>query len=136
MPPKVARRGSRSKARKRALDILFESEARAEDPLEVAVQIFHVRGGRIRGERGWVADRFDDAAEEEGVARGRVERADRGAVGPGEEVDAPAADPAAGRPLLWGRHEEVADAEDGGVLRIREPVVLDLDLAALVGPRR
>ena len=29
------RKGSRSKARKRALDILFESEARAEDPLDV-----------------------------------------------------------------------------------------------------
>ncbi|MFT4299963.1 MAG: excinuclease ABC subunit UvrC [Aeromicrobium sp.] len=29
----------------------------AEDPLEVAVQIFSVRGGRIRGQRGWVADR-------------------------------------------------------------------------------
>jgi excinuclease ABC subunit C len=35
--------------------------ALAEDPLEVAVQIFHVRGGRVRGERGWVADRTDDA---------------------------------------------------------------------------
>ncbi|MFZ1410515.1 MAG: excinuclease ABC subunit UvrC [Micropruina sp.] len=35
--------------------------ALAEDPLEVAVRIFHVRGGRIRGERGWVADRTDDA---------------------------------------------------------------------------
>ena len=35
--------------------------AMAEDPLEVAVQIFHVRGGRVRGERGWVADRFDDS---------------------------------------------------------------------------
>ncbi|WP_426244379.1 excinuclease ABC subunit UvrC [Nocardioides sp. LHG3406-4] len=32
----------------------------AEDPLEVAVQIFYVRGGRIRGQRGWVADRADD----------------------------------------------------------------------------
>src|SRR5699024_8974831 len=31
--------------------------ALAEDPLEVAVQIFHVRAGRVRGERGWVADR-------------------------------------------------------------------------------
>jgi len=31
------------------------------DPLEVAVQIFTVRGGRIRGQRGWVADRADDA---------------------------------------------------------------------------
>ncbi len=33
----------------------------AEDPLEIAVQMFYVRGGRIRGERGWVADRVDDA---------------------------------------------------------------------------
>ncbi|KRC50088.1 MULTISPECIES: excinuclease ABC subunit UvrC [unclassified Nocardioides] len=32
----------------------------AEDPLEVAVQVFYVRGGRIRGQRGWVADRTDD----------------------------------------------------------------------------
>jgi excinuclease ABC subunit C len=34
--------------------------ALAEDPLEVAVQIFHVRGGRIRGQRGWVADRVEE----------------------------------------------------------------------------
>ncbi|WP_139983114.1 excinuclease ABC subunit UvrC [Nocardioides litoris] len=34
--------------------------ALAEDPLEVAVQIFYVRGGRIRGQRGWVADRVTD----------------------------------------------------------------------------
>jgi excinuclease ABC subunit C len=32
----------------------------AEDPLEVAVQIFYVRGGRIRGQRAWVADRTDE----------------------------------------------------------------------------
>ncbi|MFO6453309.1 MULTISPECIES: excinuclease ABC subunit UvrC [unclassified Aeromicrobium] len=32
-----------------------------DDPLEVAVQIFNVRGGRIRGQRGWVADKGDDA---------------------------------------------------------------------------
>ncbi len=32
----------------------------AEDPLEVAVQVFYVRGGRIRGQRGWVADRTDE----------------------------------------------------------------------------
>ena len=36
-----------------------------EDPLEVAVQIFHVRGGRIRGERGWVADRVDEGGTAE-----------------------------------------------------------------------
>lgn len=34
-PPDPRRRGSRSKARKRALDILFEAEARGEDALEV-----------------------------------------------------------------------------------------------------
>jgi excinuclease ABC subunit C len=34
--------------------------ALSEDPLEVAVQIFYVRGGRIRGQRGWVADRVED----------------------------------------------------------------------------
>ncbi len=34
--------------------------ALAEDPLEVAVQVFYVRGGRVRGQRGWVADRTDD----------------------------------------------------------------------------
>ncbi|MFT4110171.1 excinuclease ABC subunit UvrC [Propionicimonas sp.] len=35
--------------------------ALAEDPLEVSVQVFHVRDGRVRGERGWVAERSDDA---------------------------------------------------------------------------
>ncbi|VXB49498.1 excinuclease ABC subunit UvrC [Nocardioides sp. AX2bis] len=39
--------------------------ALAEDPLEVAVQIFYVRGGRIRGQRGWVADRTDDGGTSE-----------------------------------------------------------------------
>jgi len=41
----------------------------AEDPLEAAVQIFHVRGGRIRGQRGWVADKVDDAATGDLVER-------------------------------------------------------------------
>ncbi|WP_109508586.1 excinuclease ABC subunit UvrC [Nocardioides speluncae] len=39
--------------------------ALAEDPLEVAVQIFYVRGGRIRGQRGWVADRVEEGATPE-----------------------------------------------------------------------
>ncbi|GAA5149572.1 excinuclease ABC subunit UvrC [Nocardioides marinquilinus] len=42
--------------------------ALAEDPLEVAVQIFYVRGGRIRGQRGWVADRVTEAGTAELVS--------------------------------------------------------------------
>ncbi|MFW0784958.1 excinuclease ABC subunit UvrC [Gordonia sp. CPCC 206044] len=30
------------------------------DELEVAVQVFHVRDGRVRGQRGWVVERSDD----------------------------------------------------------------------------
>ncbi len=38
--------------------------ALADDELEAAVQVFHVRGGRVRGQRGWVAERgSEDAAE-------------------------------------------------------------------------
>ncbi len=34
--------------------------ALAEDPLEAAVQVFHVRGGRIRGQRGFVVERVEE----------------------------------------------------------------------------
>lgn len=43
--------------------------ALADDELEVAVQIFHVRGGRVRGQRGWIADKADDAPTGELVER-------------------------------------------------------------------
>ncbi|GII87633.1 UvrABC system protein C [Sphaerisporangium siamense] len=36
--------------------------ALAEDPLEAAVQVFYVRGGRIRGQRGWVVDKVEEAS--------------------------------------------------------------------------
>ncbi|MFJ8578797.1 excinuclease ABC subunit UvrC [Micromonospora sp. NPDC093277] len=32
----------------------------AEDPLEAAVQVFHVRDGRVRGQRGWVVEKTED----------------------------------------------------------------------------
>jgi excinuclease ABC subunit C len=32
-----------------------------EDELEAAVQVFHVRGGRVRGQRGWVVEKVEDA---------------------------------------------------------------------------
>jgi len=34
--------------------------ALAEDQLEAAVQVFYVRGGRVRGQRGWVVDKIED----------------------------------------------------------------------------
>lgn len=40
-----------------------------DDPLEIAVQIFSVRGGRVRGQRGWVAEKADEAEFPELVQR-------------------------------------------------------------------
>ncbi|QAY70904.1 excinuclease ABC subunit UvrC [Xylanimonas protaetiae] len=33
------------------------------DDLEAAVQVFHVRGGRIRGQRGWVVEKVEDVTD-------------------------------------------------------------------------
>ncbi len=33
-----------------------------EDQLEAAVQVFYVRGGRVRGQRGWVVDKVEDVS--------------------------------------------------------------------------
>jgi len=43
--------------------------ALVSDDLDAAVHVFHVRGGRIRGTRGWVIERVDGAGEEELMAR-------------------------------------------------------------------
>ena len=39
--------------------------ALAEDQLEAAVQVFYVRGGRVRGQRGWVVDKVEDVTDGE-----------------------------------------------------------------------
>ncbi|WP_309081861.1 excinuclease ABC subunit UvrC [Zhihengliuella sp.] len=41
--------------------------ALAEDELEAAVQVFHVRNGRIRGQRGWVVEKVEDSTPGEFV---------------------------------------------------------------------
>lgn len=43
--------------------------ALAGDELEAAVQVFHVRGGRIRGQRGWIVEKIEDIADDELIAR-------------------------------------------------------------------
>ncbi|MGB8404623.1 MAG: excinuclease ABC subunit UvrC [Mycobacterium sp.] len=35
----------------------------ADDDLEAAVQVFHVRGGRVRGQRGWVVEKSGEAGQ-------------------------------------------------------------------------
>jgi excinuclease ABC subunit C len=35
----------------------------ADDDLEAAVQVFHVRGGRVRGQRGWVVEKSGEPGE-------------------------------------------------------------------------
>lgn len=41
----------------------------AQDDLEAAVQVFHVRGGRIRGQRGWTAEILDESTSADLVER-------------------------------------------------------------------
>ena len=40
----------------------------ADDDLEAAVQVFHVRGGRVRGQRGWVIEKSEEPAVGEAMA--------------------------------------------------------------------
>jgi excinuclease ABC subunit C len=53
--------------------------ALAEDQLEAAVQVFYVRGGRVRGQRGWVVDKVEDVTAGELVEHflGQVYGVDR-----------------------------------------------------------
>ena len=43
--------------------------ALSEDELEAAVQVFHVRGGRVRGQRGWVVEKVEDLGTPDLVER-------------------------------------------------------------------
>jgi excinuclease ABC subunit C len=57
--------------------------ALAEDQLEAAVQVFYIRGGRVRGQRGWVVDKVED------VTAGELVEQFLGQVYGGDAVAAP-----------------------------------------------
>ena len=46
----------------------------AEDDLEAAVQVFHVRGGRVRGQRGWIVEKPGDTDAGESAQAQLVEQ--------------------------------------------------------------
>ncbi|KIQ17404.1 excinuclease ABC subunit C [Rhodococcus sp. Leaf7] len=45
----------------------------ASDELEAAVQVFHVRGGRVRGQRGWVVEKAGDVIDAAAPAADEVD---------------------------------------------------------------
>ncbi|QBI55045.1 excinuclease ABC subunit UvrC [Streptomonospora litoralis] len=60
--------------------------ALAEDQLEAAAQIFYVRGGRIRGQRGWVVDKVEDVGTGELVERFLAQTYGGDGGGPGADT--------------------------------------------------
>ncbi|GAB3465980.1 excinuclease ABC subunit UvrC [Streptomonospora sediminis] len=61
--------------------------ALAEDQLEAAAQVFYVRGGRIRGQRGWVVDKVEDVGTGELVERFLAQTYGGNGGGPGTQPD-------------------------------------------------
>jgi excinuclease ABC subunit C len=98
--------------------------ALAEDQLEAAVQVFYVRGGRVRGQRGWVVDKVEEITPGElveqflGQVYGDDPASGGGAAGGGRvprEVLVPVLPPAA--PVV----EEWLAERRGGRVSLRVP---------------
>lgn len=65
------------------------------DELEAAVQVFHVRGGRIRGQRGWIVEKVEDLSDEQ-----LVEHLLQQVYGTAEEEVADQGDPGAAQNVV------------------------------------
>lgn len=90
--------------------------ALVQDPLEAAVHIFTVRGGRVRGQRGWIADKVDDADTAALVERALVKLYDADDADIPKEILVPALPDDHGVLTRWLR-----ERRDGSV-RIRVPL--------------
>jgi excinuclease ABC subunit C len=65
----------------------------AHDELEAAVQVFHIRGGRVRGQRGWVIEKVDEmdvpALVEQFLGQFYAEQVELAAEAPGNASPVP-----------------------------------------------
>jgi excinuclease ABC subunit C len=97
--------------------------ALAEDQLEAAVQIFYVRGGRIRGQRGWVLEKVEETTTSTLVERflgqfygeGTADNTGAGSGGIPREVLVPELPPEAGAMTQW------LSERRGGPVHLRVP---------------
>ncbi len=96
--------------------------ALAEDQLEAAVQVFYVRGGRVRGQRGWVVDKVEDVSTAELVEHflGQV-YGDDPALDPGADAGRPA--PRGRRHLAERGNTSLAQAGAGVPREVLVPVL-------------
>jgi len=100
--------------------------ALAEDQLEAAVQVFYVRGGRVRGQRGWVVDKVEDVSTGELVEHflGQVYGDDPAAADPApaweadEETEAHAIAGTAAHPAA---HPAAHDEAEAGSVAVPAP---------------
>ena len=103
--------------------------ALAEDQLEAAVQVFYVRGGRVRGQRGWVLDKVEDVTTAELVEHFLGQVYDTDPVAAGRAHGEQAGRQSGGRPggyrlrhpARGARPRPAAGSRSGGGMAERSP---------------